>query len=363
MQYRIALLKGDGIGPEVINETIKVLDAVGKKYGHQFLYTDALIGGAALDQTGESLPDETVKICKTSEAVLLGAVGGPKWNDLPKEKSPALGLLDLRKALDLCAGLRPAIVFTHLADASPMKASIISEGLDIVVVREMAGGIYAGESGYNEQDPKAGMTAFDTEQYSETEIRRVAKIAFDMAMKREHRVTSVDKASVLETSRLWRRVVSKTAEDYPEVTLEHMPVDTAAMQLVRNPRQFDVILTSNMFGDILADEAGQLTGLTGILPYAYLGKDSFGLYAPLHGSAPDLAGTGQANPIATILASAMMLRYTFGLPEEADAIEGAVNHFLDAGYRLPNLLKVAGTTEGLNLVTTAQAGDLIASFI
>ena len=366
MNYRIAVIKGDGIGPEVVNQAIKVLDAVGRKFGHQFLYTDALAGGAAIDATDDPLPRETVKIAKDSDAVLFGAVGGPKWDKLPLEKRPEQGLLRLRKSLGLYANLRQAMVFDDLAAASPLKADIIGDGLDIVVVRELTGGVYFGNKGYHDTDPSEGLTAFDVEQYSEKEIRRIAESAFELAMKRMCRVTSVDKADVLESSRLWRRVVTEVAKDYPLVELDHMYVGNAVMQLVRNPRQFDVILTNNLFGSILSAEAGQLTGSIGMLPSASLGDDSFGLYEPIHGSAPDIAGTGKANPIATILSAGMMLRYTFDLLEEADAVENAVRHYLKSGYRTADLLVGEDLAElggALKRTTTSEAGDLIASYI
>ena len=366
MNFRIAVIKGDGIGPEVVNQAIKVMDAVGRKFGHQFLYTDVLAGGAAIDAVGEPLPRETVKIAKESDAVLFGAVGGAKWDKLPLEERPEQGLLKLRKALGLYANLRQAMVFDKLASASPLKADIIGQGLDIVVVRELTGGIYFGNKGYQDTDPRDGLVAFDVEQYSEKEIRRIAETAFELAMKRMCRVTSVDKADVLESSRLWRRVVSEVAKDYPLVELDHMYVGNAAMQLVRNPRQFDVILTNNLFGSILSAEAGQLTGSIGMLPSASLGDDSFGLYEPIHGTAPDIAGTGKANPIATILSAAMMLRYTFDLPEEADAVENAVSRYLANGYRTADLLVGEDLAElggALKRTTTSEAGDLIASYI
>lgn len=356
MNYNIAVVSGDGIGPEVIDETIKVLDAVGTKFGHKFNYTPVLAGGAAIDEAGECLPKETIDICRKSDAVLLGAVGGPKWDALPGDERPERALLGLRKSLGLFANLRPAMVFDELAEASPLKPEIIGGGLDIVVVRELTGGIYFGEKGFKEST--MGPAAYDIEQYSEGEVKRIANVAFDMARKRNHKVTSVDKANVLESSRLWRRTVAGVAEDYPDVELDNLYVDNAAMQLVRNPRQFDVIVTSNMFGDILSDEASQITGSIGMLPSASLSNGNFGMYEPVHGSAPDIAGTGQANPIATILSGAMMLRYTFGLSEEAEAIENAVKEFLAKGYRTADLCGNADSA-----VDTKQTGDIIASMI
>ena len=356
MNYQIAVIPGDGIGPDVVEQTLNVMDKVGEKFGHTFNYTKVLAGGCAIDATGACLPQETIDICKASDAVLLGAVGGWKWDNLPGDQRPERALLGLRKALGLFANLRPALLFEQLADASPLKPEILAGGLDIVVVRELTGGIYFGEKGHRDTD--LGPAAYDIEQYAEGEVRRIAKVAFDMAMKRSKHVTSVDKANVLESSRLWRRVVAEVAQDYPEVTLDNLYVDNAAMQLVRNPRQFDVIVTSNIFGDILSDEASQITGSIGMLPSASLAEGNFGMYEPVHGSAPDIAGQDKANPIATILSAAMMLRYTFGLGAEADAIENAVKSVLDQGYRTPDLYAGQGTQVG-----TAQMGDLIAAAI
>jgi len=356
MNYNIAVVKGDGIGPEVVTEAIKVLDKVGEKYGHQFNYNYVLAGGCAIDEAGQCLPAETIEICKASDAVLLGAVGGPKWDNVPGDQRPERALLGLRKELGLFANLRPAVVFDELADASPLKPEIIDGGLDIVVVRELTGGIYFGEKGFVEDTP-LGPAAYDVEQYAEEEVRRIAKVAFDMAMKRDKKVTSVDKANVLESSRLWRRVVTEVAKEYPEVKLDHMYVDNAAMQLVRNPKQFDVIVTSNIFGDILSDEASQITGSIGMLPSASLATGNFGMYEPVHGSAPDIAGQNLANPIATILSVGMMLRYTLGLGEEADAIEAAVAKFLAEGYRTPDI------AAGRDAIGTKECGDLITKLI
>ena len=356
MNYQIAVIPGDGIGPDVVEQTLNVMDKVGEKFGHTFNYTKVLAGGCAIDATGVCLPQETIDICKASDAVLLGAVGGWKWDNLPGDQRPERALLGLRKALGLFANLRPALLFEQLADASPLKPEILAGGLDIVVVRELTGGIYFGEKGHRDTD--LGPAAYDIEQYAEGEVRRIAKVAFDMAMKRSKHVTSVDKANVLESSRLWRRVVAEVAQDYPEVTLDNLYVDNAAMQLVRNPRQFDVIVTSNIFGDILSDEASQITGSIGMLPSASLAEGNFGMYEPVHGSAPDIAGQDKANPMATILSAAMMLRYTFGLGAEADAIENAVKSVLDQGYRTPDLYAGQGTQVG-----TAQMGDLIAAAI
>lgn len=355
MNYKLAVIPGDGIGPDVVEQTLLVLDKVGEKFGHTFQYHKVLAGGCAIDATGGCLPQETIDMCKASDAVLLGAVGGWKWDTLPGDQRPERALLGLRKALGLFANLRPALLFEQLADASPLKPEILAGGLDIVVVRELTGGIYFGEKGVKDTD--LGPAAYDIEQYAEEEVRRIAKVAFDMAMKRSKHVTSVDKANVLESSRLWRRVVTEVAKDYPEVTLDHLYVDNAAMQLVRNPRQFDVIVTSNIFGDILSDEASQITGSIGMLPSASLADGNFGMYEPVHGSAPDIAGQNLANPIATILSSAMLLRYTLGLSEEADAIEAAVKKFLAEGYRTPDI------AAGGSFIGTVETGDIIADFI
>lgn len=356
MNYKLAVIPGDGIGPDVVEQTLLVLDKVGEKFGHTFQYHKVLAGGCAIDATGGCLPQETIDVCKASDAVLLGAVGGWKWDTLPGDQRPERALLGLRKALGLFANLRPALLFEQLADASPLKPEILAGGLDIVVVRELTGGIYFGEKGVKDTD--LGPAAYDIEQYAEEEVRRIAKVAFDMSMKRSKHVTSVDKANVLESSRLWRRVVTEVAKDYPEVTLDHLYVDNAAMQLVRNPRQFDVIVTSNIFGDILSDEASQITGSIGMLPSASLAQGNFGMYEPVHGSAPDIAGQDKANPMATILSAAMMLRYTFGLGQEADAIENAVKSVLDQGYRTPDLFAGEGTLVGI-----AEMGRRIAEAI
>lgn len=359
MNYKIAVIPGDGIGPEIMNEALKVLAKIGEKYGHSFECTKVLAGGAAIDATGKSLPQETLDVCKASDAVMLGAVGGPKWDNLPGGERPERALLGLRKELGLFANLRPAIVFDELADASPLKPSIIDGGLDILIVRELTGGIYFGERGTSQGTEEEGMVAYDVEKYSEMEIKRIAKIAFDMAAKRGKKVCSVDKANVLDSSRLWRKTVADMhAADYPEIELANMYVDNAAMQLVRGPKQFDVIVTSNIFGDILSDEASQITGSIGMLPSASLGESNFGMYEPIHGSAPDIAGKNIANPIATILSVAMMLRYTLGLSEEADAIDAAVDKFLKAGHRTADLV-----AHGESFKTTSETGDLIAGQI
>lgn len=344
MNYKIAVIKGDGIGPEIVGASQKVLDAVGEKYGHRFDYAEVLAGGIAIDETGSPLPRETVNVCQTSDAVLLGAMGGPKWDDLPGDKRPEAGLLGIRKALGLYANLRPAMLFDELRDASPLKPEIIGDGLDVLVVRELTGDVYFGEK-HREGDEFAS----DLMNYSRPEVERIAKIGFDSAMKRGKKLTCVDKANVLETSRLWRKIVQGVAEDYPEVEVDYLYVDNAAMQLVINPRQFDVILTGNLFGDILSDESSTITGSIGMLPSASLGENNFGMYEPIHGSAPDIAGEDKANPIATVLSVAMMLRYTLGLEAEAKNIEDAVKKTLQQGWRTGDIAtageKVIGCRE------------------
>jgi len=348
MKYKIAVLKGDGIGPEVVDQAIAVLNAVGQKTGIGFEYYEELMGGCAIDACGEPLPERTLKVCRESDAVLLGAVGGPKWEGLPRGKTPEAGLLGIRSGLGLFANLRPAVIYEALREASPLRADIIGGNIDIMVVRELTGGIYFGERG--RQDLGNGnIAAYDTEKYNTSEIERIARIAFEAASKRRGIVTSVDKANVLESSRLWREVVSKVAEEYPGIVLNHMYVDNASMQLIRNPKQFDVIVTSNMFGDILSDEASMITGSIGMLPSASLGSGSLGLYEPVHGSAPDIAGQDKANPLATILSAAMMLRYSLGQPEAANMIEDAVKRTLDKGFRTSDIAspdqKAIGTRE------------------
>ena len=352
MDYKIALIPGDGIGPDVVSEAVKVLSKIEEKYGHKFIYTTALAGGVAIDAVGTYLPQETVDVCKSSDAVLMGAVGGWKWDTLPGNQRPEMALLGLRKKLGLFANVRPALLFEELTAACPLKPEIIEGGIDIVVLRELTGGIYFGEKGVKKTEQ--GQVAFDVEQYSEEEVRRIAIVAFDMAIKRRKKLTSVDKANVLESSRLWRRVVTEVAKGYPEVELHHMYIDNAAMQMVRNPKQFDVILTNNIFGDILSDEASMIAGSIGMLPSASLAKGNFGMYEPAHGSAPDIAGQNKANPMATILSAAMMLRYTFGLYNEADAIEVAIKFVLSKGYRTLDIMSV-----GMKLIGTKEAGDMI----
>lgn len=340
MEFNIGLLKGDGIGPEIVDSAVRVLEKIGEKYGHRFNFTPYLIGGCAIDAVGKPLPEETVEGCLASDSVLLGAVGGPKWDTLSGDMRPEKALLGIRAAMELFTNLRPAKLYTALKEACPLRADLVEKGFDIMIVRELTGGIYFGERGYREG--KYGNEAYDTECYSEVEIRRIAKVAFETAMKRNKKVISIDKANVLESSRLWRKIVWEEAENYPEVQLENMLVDNAAMQLVRNPGQFDVAVTSNMFGDILSDEASQLTGSIGMLPSASLGATNRGLYEPIHGSAPDIAGKNIANPIATILSAAMMLRYSFDLTKEADAIEKAVDNLLDSGLRTADLVGNSG---------------------
>ena len=342
--YRIAVIPGDGIGPEIVAEAIKVLNKVGDKFGHTFEYTYRLMGGAAYDAVGTCFPEDTVEVCQKHDAVLLGAVGGPKWDNLPGAERPEKALLKIREGLGLYANLRPAIMHKALAKACPIKPENIGESMDLMIVRELTGGIYFGEHGWREG--KYGPEAYDVERYSEMEIRRIAKVAFNAAMARGKNLVSVDKANVLEASRLWRKIVTEMAADYPEVTVSHMYVDNAAMQLVRNPRQFDVIVTSNIFGDILSDEASQITGSIGMIPSSSMGEGTRGLYEPIHGSAPDIAGQDIANPIGTILSAAMMLRYSFDLAAEADAIEAAVSRVLDAGYRTGDIFSPGCTKVG-----------------
>ena len=337
MQWNIALVKGDGIGPEIVDSAVAVLEEIGKKYNHTFNFTSYLAGGAAIDATGNPLPEETVEGCKNSDSVLLGAVGGPKWDTLPGDIRPEKALLGLRSALGLFTNLRPAKIYPALADACTLRPDIVEDGFDLVIVRELTGGIYFGERG--RRMGKYGEEAYDTEAYSVKEVERIARVAFETAQKRNKNVVSIDKANVLESSRLWRETVHRVAKDYPDVTCTDMLVDNAAMQLVRDPSKFDVIVTSNMFGDILSDEASQITGSIGLLASASLGDTKCGLYEPIHGSAPDIAGQNKANPIATILSAAMMLRYSFNLQEEADCIEKAVNKTLEDGLRTADIAR------------------------
>lgn len=347
MEFNIALLKGDGIGPEIVDSAVAVLEKTAEKFGHKFNFTSYLIGGCAIDATGKPLPQETVDGCLASDSVLLGAVGGYKWDDQPGENRPEKALLGIRSALELYTNLRPARLYPALRNASPLKDEIVGDGFDLMIVRELTGGIYFGDRGYRQG--KYGEEAYDTEAYSVTEIERIGRVAFDSAMKRNKKLCSIDKANVLESSRLWRKTMHKLAEEYPEVEYSDMFVDNAAMQLVRNPRQFDVIVTSNMFGDILSDEASQITGSIGMLASASMGATTRGMYEPIHGSAPDIAGQNKANPIATILSAAMMLRFSFGLAAEADAIEKAVDDVLNAGWRTADLV---GSSEVTPLTCT-----------
>ncbi len=349
MEFEIALIRGDGIGPEIVDNAVRVLEQIGKRFGHTFRCTPYLAGGCAIDQCGEPLPAETVEGCKSADSVLLGAVGGPKWDRNPAGLRPEKALLGLRAAMGLYTNLRPARLYPALAGECPLRPDLVKDGFDMVIVRELTGGIYFGERG--RRDGRRGPEAYDTETYSVMEVERIAHAAFRTARKRRKRVVSVDKANVLETSRLWRETIHRVAEAYPDVTCTDMLVDNAAMQLVRNPAQFDVMVTSNMFGDILSDEASQITGSIGMLPSASLGDGTCGLYEPIHGSAPDLAGQDRANPIATILSAAMMLRYSLGLPREAEAMEAAVDRVLNAGWRTADLAGENGEILGCTAMT------------
>ena len=360
MTKNIAVIKGDGIGPEIVTEAMKVLDAVAKKYGHTFNYEQLLMGGASIDANGKPLTDETIERCKASDAVLMGSIGGDTttspWYKLPPNLRPEAGLLGIRKALGLFANLRPCVLYPQLSGACPLKKEISDKGFDMLIMRELTGGLYFGEK--KTETVNGEQVAVDTLIYSEHEIRRIAIKAFDVAMKRRKKVTSVDKANVMESSRLWRKVVEEVAKDYPEVTLEHMLVDNSAMQLVKDPAQFDVMVTENMFGDILSDEASMITGSIGMLASASMNETKFGLYEPSGGSAPDIAGQNKANPIATILSAAMMLRYSFDMQEEADAVENAVSKVLEAGIRTGDIM-----SEGMTLVSCSGMGDKIAELV
>lgn len=360
MNYRIALIPGDGIGPEIVREARKVLDRVCEKYGHTFTYEEILLGGASIDVHGVPLTEGAIVQAKSSDAVLMGSIGGDAktspWYQLEPSKRPEAGLLGIRKALGLFANLRPAYLYQELKEACPLRDEMIGDGFDMIIVRELTGGLYFGERRTTVENGLK--TAVDTLTYNEEEIRRIAVKAFEIAGKRRKKITSVDKANVLDSSRLWRSVVEEVAKDYPEITLEHMLVDNCAMQLVRDPAQFDVILTENMFGDILSDEASMVTGSIGMLSSASLNETKLGLYEPSHGSAPDIAGQNKANPIATILSAAMMLRYSLNLDEEANAVEQAVQKALTEGYRTGDIM-----SEGCMFVGTAEMGDVIASNI
>lgn len=360
MSYKVGVIRGDGIGQEIVAEALKVLDKVAEKYNETFDYTDILLGGASIDATGKPLTEEALETAKSCDAVLMGSIGGntttSPWYKLPANLRPEAGLLAIRKGLGLFANMRPAYLYEELKDACPLREDIIGDGFDLVVMRELTGGLYFGERKTFEED---GVTkAVDTLTYSEEEIRRIAIRGFNIAMKRRKKVTSVDKANVLDSSRLWRKVVNEVAKDYPEVELEHMLVDNCAMQLVRDPKQFDVILTENMFGDILSDEASMVTGSIGMLSSASLKEGSFGLYEPSHGSAPDIAGQDIANPIATILSASMLLRYSFNMDEAADAVDNAVKQVLKDGYRTVDIM-----SEGMTKVGCKEMGTLIAERI
>lgn len=356
MKFRVGVISGDGIGPEIVKEAKKVLDKVGNEFGHEFEYEEILMGGCSIDATGVPLTDEAIEAAKASDAVLMGSIGGntstSPWYKLPPNLRPEAGLLKLRKALNLFANLRPAYLYEELKEACPLREDIIGDGFDMMIMRELTGGLYFGDRVTEERN--GVMTAVDTLTYNENEIRRIAVRGFDIAMKRRKKVTSVDKANVLDSSRLWRKVVEEVAKDYPEVSYEHMLVDNCAMQLVKDPAQFDVILTENMFGDILSDEASMITGSIGMLPSASLGKGKLGMYEPIHGSAPDIAGMDIANPLATILSVAMIFRYSLDLEEEAQAIENSVVKVLEDGYRTKDIY-----SEGTRLVGTRKMGQLV----
>ena len=360
MEKNIAVIKGDGIGPEIVTEAMKVLDKVAAKFGHKFNYEQLLMGGCSIDANGVPLTDETIERCKASDAVLMGSIGGDTtkspWYKLPANLRPEAGLLKIRKSLGLFANLRPCLLFSELASACPLKTEISEKGFDMLIMRELTGGLYFGERRTSEVD--GVMTAVDTLSYNEKEIRRIAIKAFDVAMKRRKKVTSVDKANVLDSSRLWRKVVEEVAKDYPEVKLEHMLVDNSAMQLVKDPAQFDVMVTENMCGDILSDEAAMITGSIGMLPSASMNETKFGLYEPSGGSAPDIAGQNKANPIATILSAAMMLRYSFDMNDEADAVENAVRQTIRDGYRTGDIM-----SDGMKLLSCTEMGSKIAEYI
>ena len=352
MVKNIAVIRGDGIGPEIVNEALKVLDKVAELFGHTFNYTDVDMGGCAIDKHGDPLPESELKKCVESDSVLLGAVGGNKWNDVPGHMRPEKGLLRLRAGMGVYSNNRPAKIWPQLADASPLKKSIVEQGIDFIIVRELIGGIYFGEH------KTVGDTATDVLTYNETEIERIGRIGFETAQKRNKKLCSVEKSNVLDSSRLWKKVMHSLAQEYPDVELTDMLVDNCAMQIVKNPAQFDVIVTENMFGDILSDEASQITGSIGMIPSSSLGASSCGLYEPIHGSAPDIAGKDVANPIGTILSAAMMLRFSFNMCEEADAIENAVSAYLDAGYRTADIM-----SDGGKLVGCKQCGELIVKFL
>ncbi len=356
MQKNITVLKGDGIGPEIVEQAVNVLDAVAKKYNHQFNYTYADIGGVAIDNHNEPLPKATIDACVNSDSVLLGAVGGPKWDNLPGNLRPETGLLGIRKHMKLFSNIRPAKMFKQLESSSPLRQDIVAKGIDFMVVRELTGGIYFGE--HKTETVNGERIATDILPYSEHEIRRIVKTGFETAMKRRKKLTSVDKANVLDTSRLWRSVAQEVAKEYPLVQFENMLVDNCAMQIVKDPSQFDVIVTENMFGDILTDEASMITGSIGMIPSSSLGEGTCGLYEPIHGSAPDIAGQNKANPIGTILAASMMLKYSFNMVDESNAIEVAVNKVLESGMRTGDMM-----SEGCKIMTCTEIGNAIVSAI
>jgi len=353
MEKRIAVIRGDGIGPEIIDQAIRVLDRTAALFGHVFMYEDVDMGGCAVDRWGEPLPDEMLEKCLASDSVLLGAVGGPKWNAVPGSLRPEKGLLKLRAGMGVYANNRPTKLWRQLADASPLKPSLVEKGIDFIIIRELTGGIYFGE--HKTVEENGMIRAYDLMTYTEGEIERIGRIGFETAMKRTRRLTSVDKSNVLDTSRLWSRVMGRLASEYPEVEFSEMLVDNCAMQLMKDPSQFDVIVTENMFGDILSDEASMITGSIGMIPSSSLGATARGLYEPIHGSAPDIAGKDLANPIGTILSAAMMLRYSFGMGKEADAVENAVNTVLDEGYRTKDI-----ASPGSRVVGCREMGERIA---
>ncbi len=360
MKKNIAVIRGDGIGPEIINEAIKVLDKIALVYGHEFSYTDACMGGCAIDKYGEPLPENELKKCLEADSVLLGAVGGDKWNNVPADKRPEKGLLRLRAAMQVFSNNRPAKIWPQLADASPLKKEIVDKGIDFIIVRELTGGIYFGE--HKTENENGQQKATDVLNYTEEEIERIGKIAFETALKRNKKLCSVEKSNVLDSSRLWKKVMHRLSQEYPGVELSDMLVDNCAMQIVKNPSQFDVIVTENMFGDILSDEASQICGSIGMIPSSSLGKTSCGLYEPIHGSAPDIAGQDKANPIGTILSAAMMLRFSFNMEKEADRIEEVISGILDDGYRCADIMP-SGAQGSCTLVSCSEMGSLIAQRI
>ncbi len=352
MTKKIAVLPGDGIGPEIVGEAIKVLNKIGEKYNHSFRYDYVDIGGCAIDKYGVPITEEGMKTCKNSDSVLLGAVGGPKWDHCPADIRPEKALLAVRKELGLFANLRPTKLFPQLADASPLKQEVVGGGIDLLIVRELTGGVYFGQK--KTEEVNGELVATDVMPYSEHEIERIGRVAFETALKRGKKLASVDKANVLETSRLWRKTMHRLAEEYPRVEYSDILVDNAAMQLIKNPTQFDVLVTENMFGDILSDEASMLTGSIGMMPSASLSSTTLGMFEPIHGSAPDIAGMNLANPLGTILSVSMMLRYSFAMAEEADCVEQAVNQVLDMGYRTADIMQ-----EGCKKVSCSEMGDLV----